>query len=182
MSPVAGHRQRSPGSIPWSRGEFVVDTAADRIDVGLVHSYLSRSYWAAEIPRAVVREAVANSLCFGLYRGDEQIGFARVVTDRATFAWVCDVFVLEEWRGRGLGVWLMRCVADHPQLQGLRRWLLATRDAHGLYAKSGFAAPMRPESLMERLDSDVYRRPARHVDSTDDPEPANRRARRRKHA
>jgi GNAT superfamily N-acetyltransferase len=106
-----------------------------------------------------VEKAMANSICFGLFHGDDQIGLARVVTDRATYAYLCDVYVLEEFRGKGLGVWLMECVMGHPDLQGLRRFSLATRDAHGLYEKFGFAELKKPQSQMEIVHHDIYLRP-----------------------
>lgn len=127
----------------------------------MVHGFLTRSYWAAGIPREVVARSLAGSLCFGLYEeasagAPAQVGFARAITDRATYAYLADVFVLESHRGRGLGVWLMECVMAHPDLQGLRRWSLVTRDAHGLYGKFGFVAPPVPERYMEKVDADAY--------------------------
>ena len=144
------------------RGEVLVSDDPARLDVGVVHGFLADSYWAAGIPEEVVRRAIAASLCFGLYRsgagGERQVGFARAVTDRATFAYVADVFVLDEERGQGLGTFLMEAVMAHPDLQGLRRWSLVTRDAHALYAKLGFAPLAVPERHMERLAPDLYRR------------------------
>lgn len=116
----------------YHKDDFTVVTDASELDVAAIHRYLSRAYWSEGIPRHIVEKAIASSLCFGLFRGGDQIGFARVVTDRATYAYLCDVYVLEEFRSRGLGVWLMECVMSHPDLQGLRRFSLATRDAHGL--------------------------------------------------
>jgi GNAT superfamily N-acetyltransferase len=142
----------------WRREEFTISTDPARLDLGVVHGYLTRSYWAAGIPLEVVRRSIGQSLNFGLYRGDRQVGFARVVTDRATFAWLCDVFVLEEEQGQGLGKWLVQTVLSHPELQGLRRWILATRDAHGLYARNGFVPLPRPERWMVIHDPEVYRR------------------------
>jgi GNAT superfamily N-acetyltransferase len=136
--------------VRWQRGEFEIDTDPSRIDVGVVHGYLERSYWAGGIARETVERSLSHSLCFGLYAGAEQIGFARVVSDRTTFAWIGDVFVLESWRGRGLGVWLMQTITAHPELQSLRRWMLATRDAHGLYEKVGFTPLDDPTSYMLR--------------------------------
>jgi GNAT superfamily N-acetyltransferase len=141
------------------RGAWTVSTDPARLDLGVIHSFLTTSYWAAGIPRETVRRSLEHSLCFGLYEGEAQIGMARVVTDRATFAYVADVFVLERHRGRGLGAFLMECVMAHPDLQGLRVWRLATRDAHGLYRRFGFGPPLRPETHMEILDVDVYARP-----------------------
>jgi GNAT superfamily N-acetyltransferase len=142
----------------WRRDEFCISTDPDRLDLAVVHGYLTQSYWAAGVPLDTVRRSIAHSLVFGLYEGERQIGFARVISDRATFAYVCDVFVLEDWRGRGLGKWLVATVTSHPDLQGLRRWTLATRDAHGLYCQVGFTDLKRPGMFMERHDPDVYRR------------------------
>ncbi|NBD11709.1 GNAT family N-acetyltransferase [Corallococcus sp. Z5C101001] len=139
-------------------GFFVSDDAA-RIDLDVVHGYLTRSYWSPGISRSMVEQALRNSLVFGLYGADGiQVGFARVVTDRATFAYLCDVFILESHQGQGLGKRLMEAVMAHPDLQGLRRFLLATRDAHSLYARHGFTPLKSPERFMERHDPDVYRR------------------------
>jgi GNAT superfamily N-acetyltransferase len=128
--------------------------------VHLVHGVLSASYWSPGIPEDVVRRAIAGSLAFGVYAesGGGQVGFARVVTDRATFAYLADVFVVEAERRRGLSKWLMSIIVEHPDLQDLRRWLLGTRDAHGLYAQFGFTALRAPERFMERHEPDVYAR------------------------
>jgi GNAT superfamily N-acetyltransferase len=147
-----------PHGIEWRRGEYKVSTDPARLDQAGIAEFLASSYWAPEIPESVVRRAVEGSLVFGLYDGDRQIGFARVVTDRATFAWVCDVFVRESHRGQGLGRWLMRCVLAHPELRELRRWMLASTTARGLYAQLGFNALANPERLMEIVDMDVHRR------------------------
>jgi len=128
----------------WERGDYIISTDPARIDLAEVHRYLSQSYWAPGIPKEVIARSVAGSLTFGVYRGAEQVGFARVITDRATFAYLADVYVLEAHRGRGLARWLMEVIRGHPELQGLRRWLLATRDAHGLYAQFGFTPVARP--------------------------------------
>jgi GNAT superfamily N-acetyltransferase len=117
------------------RGEFAVSTDPARLDMDVIHGYLSRAYWCEGLPRETLERALRSSLCFGLFERDTQIGFVRVVTDYATFAYVCDVFVLESHQGKGLGTWLMQCVVSHPELQGLRRWHLTTRDAHALYRK-----------------------------------------------
>jgi len=137
---------------------FEIDTHRARLDLDVIHGFLSRTHWACGIPRAVLRRAIAHSLPFGLYRSGRQIGFARVVTDRTTFAYLADVFVLPEERGRGLGRWLVQGVLDHPDLQGLRRWLLGSRDAQDLYRKLGFAEPPPPFAFLERLDPQVYER------------------------
>lgn len=141
------------------RGEYLISTDRARLDVDLISTFLSeRAYWAPGRPRAVVERSLANSLCFGVYAGAAQAGLARVVTDYATFAWVCDVFILEAHRGQGLSKWLIETVVAHPELQGLRRMLLATRDAHGLYQRHGGFAPLHaPERWLERGD------PAQHT-------------------
>jgi GNAT superfamily N-acetyltransferase len=135
-----------------------VTTDPARIDREIVYGFLSQSYWSKGLPREVFERSIANSLCFSLYDGDDQIGFARVVTDRATFAYLADVFVLPSHRGRGLAKLLMEAVSAHPELQGLRRWVLATRDAHGLYARYGFTALHAPDRFMELWDPNVYQR------------------------
>lgn len=143
------------------RGSWSISTDPRKLDVDAVHAYLSRSYWAENIPRELVAKSIAGSLCFGLYDGehdDRQVGFARVITDRATFAYLCDVYVLEEHRGKGLGKWLMAAVTSHPDLQGLRRWSLVTRDAHGLYEPFGFTPLASPERYMEIARPGLYRR------------------------
>ncbi len=140
----------------WIRGHYRVSTDPKRLDLDVIHGCLSRSYWAEGIPREIVDRSIRNSLCFGLLDDDRQVGFARVVTDRATYAYLADVFVLESHRGRGLSKWLLECVLAHPDLQGLRRWQLATRDAHGLYARYGFR-PVDPANIMEIRRQDLYR-------------------------
>jgi GNAT superfamily N-acetyltransferase len=151
-----------PGGGPHEVGrreDYLVSTDPALLDLPLIHEFLSnRSYWAAGIPLEVVRRSVENALCFGLYQGGRQIGFARVVTDRATFAYLADVFVLEAYRGRGLSKWLLDCVMGHADLQGLRRFLLGTRDAHGLYERHGFTPLTNPERFLEIFRPDVYAR------------------------
>lgn len=140
----------------WINGDYTVSSDPARIDLAVVHGYLSRSYWAPGIPIEVVQRSMAHSLCFGLYQGHAQVGFARVVTDQATFAYIADVFVLEAHRGKGLAKWLVRIILDDHRLQGLRRFLLATRDAHALYRRFGFTEPARPASFLEILRSSAY--------------------------
>ena len=132
----------------WARDDYTVSDDPDRLDLEAVHAYLARSYWSPGVPLEVVRAAAAGSLAFGLYHGGAQVGYARVVTDRATFAYVCDVYVLEDEQGQGLGRWLMTCVLAHPDLHGLRRWLLTTQDAHAFYQAVGFARTPFPERFM----------------------------------
>jgi len=127
-----------------------------RLDIDAIHEFLSGSYWAAGIPRSVVERALANSLCFGVYRDGQQVGLARVITDRATFAYLSDVYILPGHRGQGLAKRVLAEVIEHPELQGLRRMLLFTRDAHTLYAKFGFTPLAHPERVMDLLDPDVY--------------------------
>jgi GNAT superfamily N-acetyltransferase len=141
----------------WTRDKFTVTTDKTRLDRDVIERFLGSSYWAENIPRATVDRSIDNSLCFGLLEEHRQIGFARVITDSATFAFLADVFVLAEHRGAGLGKWLIECVVSHPELQGLRRWVLGTRDAHGLYRQFGFTLLKRPEIFMEIFKPDVYR-------------------------
>lgn len=122
-----------------------------------IHAYLVRSYWAEGIPLSRIRQALDHSLCVGIFHNGEQVGLARVISDHATFAYLCDVYVLEEHRGKGLAGWMMEAIAAHPELQGLRRFMLSTRDAHPLYAKFGFTALSRPESLMELVKPGLYK-------------------------
>jgi GNAT superfamily N-acetyltransferase len=125
--------------VTWRRGDYEVSTDPERLDVDMLHRFLSEeSYWALGRPRDVLERAIGHSLNFGLYRDGEQVGFARVVTDLATFAWLADVFVLDGHRTAGLGTWLVETAVSHPDLRGLGRWVLATSDAHGLYSRFGF--------------------------------------------
>lgn len=135
---------------------YEISTDSARLDVDAIHAFLTRSYWSPGIPRATVARAIANSLCFGVFWQRQQVGFARVVTDRTTFAYLCDVYVLEAHRGHGLAKQLMDRVMKHPDLQGLRRMMLATLDAHGLYAQFGFTALGAPDRIMEVLKPDIY--------------------------
>ena len=136
---------------------FRISTVRAELDVPFIHRFLSeQTYWARGIPREVVERSIANSLCFGGFLGARQVAFARVISDYATFANLVDVFVLPELRGRGYSKALMEAVLAHPQLQGLRRFMLATSDAHGLYAQFGFTAPANPQTLMERYVPDIY--------------------------
>jgi GNAT superfamily N-acetyltransferase len=141
----------------WTNGNYLISTDRDLIDVEVVHRYLNaESYWAAGIPLHVAIRSIEHSLCFGLYKGGRQTGFARVITDYATFGYLADVFVLEPHRGHGLSKWMLSVIRNHPDLQGFRRWMLATRDAHGLYAQFGFTPLSSPDRLMELLNPDVY--------------------------
>ena len=140
------------------RGDLLVSTDRARLDVDLIHGVLSATYWASGIPREIVERAIAGSIAFGLYDGGRQVGFARVITDMATYAYLADVFVVEARRGKGLGDWLVEGIRLHPQLQGLRRFALITRDAGPLYARHGFVVPPAPFGYMEIVDRDVYTR------------------------
>jgi len=140
----------------WKREGLTVSTDRARLDRDAIHEFLRGSYWARGIPRELVDRAIDNSLCFGLYDGGRLVGFARVITDFTTFAYLSDVFVLESHRGRGLGTRFMERVLSHPDLQNLRRWMLATADAHGLYRRVGFTALSKPERLMEKLLANAY--------------------------
>ena len=148
----------SDGAWTSTRGAYSISTDSALLDRPLIHAFLSGSYWAGGIPRETVDRSIEGALCFGVYEGASQVGFARVITDRATFAYLADVFVLESHRGQGLAVWLMEAIRSHPDLQGLRRWILMTRDAHGLYEKSGFRTIQDPSRCMEIVDRDVYTR------------------------
>jgi GNAT superfamily N-acetyltransferase len=141
----------------YRRDGYLVSTDPARLDATAIHRYLRTSYWAEGIPIDTVRRALAGSLCFGLYADEGQVGLVRVITDRATFAYLCDVYVLPEHRGRGLGRWLITCVMGSPQLQGLRRWLLVTRDAHELYRPAGFTVAAEPGRIMEIVRPGIYR-------------------------
>ncbi|HWY74802.1 MAG TPA: GNAT family N-acetyltransferase [Verrucomicrobiae bacterium] len=136
--------------------KYEISNDRTRLDVALIHDFLRSSYWAKDIPRTIVKKSIENSLCFGAFFEDRQVGFARVVTDYATFAYVGDVFVVPEHRGRGVSKLLMRAILTHPELQRLRRMLLATRDAHGLYAHFGFRPLVHPEYFMSIHNPSVY--------------------------
>ena len=139
--------------------EYEISTDAQRLNLDVIHHFLAEeSYWSPGIPRAVVERAIQNSLCFGVYHHTAQVGFARVVTDKATFALLADLFILDAHRGKGLSKWLMRCIMEHEDLQGLRRLLLLTSDAHGLYRQFGFRELGNPARFMEVLRQDVYLR------------------------
>jgi len=139
------------------RGEFLISTDSARLDLEVIHGFLTNCYWAKGIPREVVARSIEHSLCFAVYDGSgAQVGFARVVSDFATVAYLGDVFVVESHRGRGLSKWMMECIVQHPALQGLRRWILLTRDAHGLYSQFGFTPVKAPERYMELHRPDAY--------------------------
>jgi GNAT superfamily N-acetyltransferase len=139
------------------RDGYLISTAPERLDLDAIHAYLARSYWCEGIPKAIVERSIRGSLCFGLYKGSAQVGFARVISDRATFAYLCDVYVLEDERGQGLAKWLIETLVGHPDLAGLRRFVLATRDAHTLYARYGFTPLARPHTFMEIARPGLYK-------------------------
>ena len=139
---------------------YRISTANHELDIPLIHDFISHSYWGKDVPQAVVEKAIKNSQCFGVFADTgDQVGFARVITDRATFAYLADVFILEAHRGKGLAKQLMAHIAEYPDLQGLRRMMLATRDAHGLYAGCGFTPLANPDTFMEIWHPDVYQTP-----------------------
>ena len=144
-----------PHLVEVQRQGLTISTDPARLDLEAVCKFLAQSYWAATRSRATVARSLQHSLTFGVYDGDRQVGMARLVTDYATFAWLCDVFVEEGYRGRGIGKWLMEAIQAHPDLQTLKRWLLVTRDAHGLYSQYGFTGLQSPERWMEKLNPDA---------------------------
>lgn len=139
------------------KGEFTISTDKTLLDFDVIQSFLvNDSYWAQSRTPEQTRTAIDNSMCFGVYLADRMVGFARVVSDKATFAYIGDVFILDEFRGKGLSKWLMQTIVDHPELQGLRRWVLATKDAHGLYSQFEFAELRHPERWMEKTAPGAY--------------------------
>src|SRR5579872_2005293 len=155
MCPV--HTAAPESIVEHRRGEYIISTDPSRLNVDVVYDFLTNCYWAKGIPRDVVARSIEHSLCFGIYDSSgEQVGFARVISDFATVAYLGDVFVVESHRGRGLSKWMMECITRHPALQGLRRWILLTRDAHALYSKFGFTPLKSPERYMELHRPDVY--------------------------
>jgi GNAT superfamily N-acetyltransferase len=144
-------------STAMHRGEYTITTDRDRFDLAAIHRFLAKSYWSPGVPIAIVERSIANSLCFGLFHGRDQVGFARVITDKATFAYLSDVYVLESHRGKGLSKWLLEAIRGHEDLQGLRRFMLSTRDAHGLYSQFGFTELASPSRMMEIHNADPYR-------------------------
>ena len=151
-TPSAGDELISP-----AHPGYAITDDRQRVDLAAVHAFLASSYWAPGIPRATVERAIRHSLCFSVLHGTQQVGFARVITDRTTFAYLADVYVLEAHRGKGLAKWLVATILQHADLQGLRRFMLATRDAHRLYSQFGFGPVAAPARLMEILDPDVYK-------------------------
>jgi len=143
-------------NMEWSKDDFRITTNSTEFDLNYIHQFLSHSYWAENIPLETVRRSIEGSVCFGVFKEQNQIGFARVITDQATFAYLADVFIDESYRGKGLAKWLMEAILNYPSLQGLRRFMLATRDAHSLYAQFGFTALREPQRWMQIHDPDIY--------------------------
>jgi GNAT superfamily N-acetyltransferase len=141
----------------WRLGEYIISTDKHRLDLRAIHSFLMKSYWAEGIPFETVKKSIEHSLNFGVYKAGKQVGFARVITDYATYAYIGDVYILEDFRGQGLSKWLLQVIAEHPELQGLRRWALLTSDAHELYRKTGFQELQNPELYMEKTNPDIYK-------------------------
>jgi GNAT superfamily N-acetyltransferase len=143
----------------WQKDEYSISTDKSKLDVGMIHHFLyTTAHWAIGRPMSIVRKSIENSLCFGLFDADQQIGFARIVTDGSTVGWICDMFILPSHRGKGLGKWLVECMMEHPDVKGLRRILLNTRDAHNLYKKyAGFRPLLAPESWLEKFSGPALR-------------------------
>lgn len=139
----------------FKRDLFVLSDDASKLNIDAICKFLSRAYWADKRPRDVIQKSIKHSLTFGVYHGEKQIGFARVVTDRAVFAYLCDVFIDEDYRGHALGKWMLECILSHPELQGLKRWCLVTKDAHGFYKQFGFTELNDPTKWMEILNPDL---------------------------
>ncbi|HEV3307801.1 MAG TPA: GNAT family N-acetyltransferase [Candidatus Sulfotelmatobacter sp.] len=161
---AVAHTTDADAVLEYRRGEFAISTDRERLSLDVVHDFLTNCYWAKGVPRDVVERSIQGALCFGIYDANGgQVGFARVISDFATIAYVGDVFVLETHRGLGLGKWLMQCITLHPALQNLRRWILTTRDAHGLYSQIGFTPVQFPERYMELYRADVYETPRKTI-------------------
>lgn len=142
----------------YKKGKYLISTNPSKLDLKIIHDFLTKSYWAEGIPKEVVRRSIQNSLPFGVYHDGRQIGFARVISDFATYAYISDVFLLESYRGKDISKWLLKCILLHPELQGLRRWNLYTSNAGGFYIKMGFRKLKFPERYLEMYDPNVYKR------------------------
>ncbi|GBD91401.1 acetyltransferase (GNAT) family protein [bacterium BMS3Abin04] len=140
----------------YRKQDYLISTDKAKLDISVIHNFLKGTYWAKNVPMEIVKRSIENSICFGVYYQDNQIGFTRVVTDYSTCAYIADVFILNEFRGKGLSKWLMEVIMNYPELQNLKRWMLGTKDAHGLYARFGFTSPQHPDWLMENTDLDIY--------------------------
>ncbi len=152
--------QRRMNHLEYHKENFLISTDPSRLDVDAIHAFLTNAYWCEGIPRETVARSIGHSLCFGVYDGTQQVGLTRVISDYATYAYITDVYILESHRGRGLSKWLMECIMAHPDLQGLRRWSLVTRDAHGLYRQFGFTELKAPERYMEITQPGIYKKSA----------------------
>jgi N-acetylglutamate synthase-like GNAT family acetyltransferase len=141
----------------WKKNQYMISDDKNLLDLSFIHEFLTKSYWSLGIQDSIVKKSIENSLTFGVFEGNKQIGFAKMITDRATFAYLADVFIVNEYCGKGLGKWLMECIMSHPDLQGLRRMMLATRDAHSLYSKFGFTALTQAERFMEIRNLEAYK-------------------------
>ncbi|CAN5745891.1 GNAT family N-acetyltransferase [soil metagenome] len=141
----------------YQKDAFCISTDTAKLNISYIHQFLTYTYWAEGISIEIVKKSIEGSVCFGLYENHLQIGFARVVTDKATFGYLADVFVDEKYRGRGLSKWLMEVIMAHPELQGFRNWMLGTKDAHGLYAQFGFTPLNQPERIMRKNVPDIYK-------------------------
>jgi GNAT superfamily N-acetyltransferase len=146
------------GAPNMHKSQYTVSTDKAQFDVEMIYRFLTNCYWAEGVPRDVVQRSIDNALCFGVFDREQQVGFARVITDRATYAYIGDVFILESHRGCGLSKLLMKAIMEHPELQGLRRWSLVTNDAHGLYQQFGFSPLANPQKYMELVNADVYKK------------------------
>ncbi len=144
-------------NLEFQKGDYLLSTDQKKLNLKVIHEFLKDSYWAKEIPFEIVKKSVKNSYCFGVYKSEEQIGFARIVSDFATFAYLADVFIIEEYRGKGLSKWLMECIMKDQNLQNLRTFSLATWDAHSLYEKYGFSKIKNPERQMSISNINIYR-------------------------
>jgi N-acetylglutamate synthase-like GNAT family acetyltransferase len=143
----------------WQKGSLFITTDKQKMDIDYIHRFLAKdSYWAENIPIEIVKKSIEGSMCFGVFESEKQIGFARVVTDKATFGYLADVFIDELYRGCGLSKWLMEIIMAHPELQGFRSWMLGTKDAHGLYAQFGFRTLDEPQRIMRKSNPDVYKK------------------------
>ena len=143
--------------MPLNSSEFEISTDPARLDIGMIHDFLRTSYWAPDVPREIIEKSIQNSFCFGVYYGPQQVAFARVITDFATMAYLSDLFVIPEFRAQGISKMLVKAIVDHPRLQGLRRWLLVTLDAQGLYTQFGFKPISNPEMFMTIHHPDIHR-------------------------
>lgn len=141
-----------------TKDQYSISTDKEKFDINVIHSFLSHSYWAEGISKEIIQRSINGSLCFGVFENEKQIGFARMITDKATFAYLADVFIIEEYRGRGLSKWLMQTIISYPDLQGLRRMMLATRDAHELYRNFGFVSLTNADRWMQIHNADIYKR------------------------